>query len=154
MSEQDYENICNFGQFFYPASKHYQLMGRTGNIIVNCDRCQNHNISACIGYGELDLCLKCANIITNDEKPSPLPTKPIIYKPQVMTKMNQTQFEKNREKQIASLYTTMMMQDQFENKHEKQNVSLNSTDNKEPLEMMVQNQFRVNTRMVQSQFKK
>ena len=154
MSEQDYENICNFGQFFYPASKHYQLMGRTGNIIVNCDRCQNHNISACIGYGELDLCLKCANIITNDEKPSPLPTKPIMYKSDVMIKMKQDQFEKNREKQIASLYTTLMIQNQFEKKHEKQNVSLNSTDNKNIQEMIAQTRFGVNTRMVQSQFKK
>ena len=46
------------GTFFYPAWKHY---GRQINVV--CDKCGIHQLTKCIGYLDMDLCLQCANTL-------------------------------------------------------------------------------------------
>ena len=58
-SKHSYSIIAENGTYFFPAWKHY---GRTANVV--CDRCYKSNLSACIGYGEQDLCLTCADQMT------------------------------------------------------------------------------------------
>lgn len=55
-----YQNILEYGTFYYPAFRHYNR-----EVDVVCDRCQTHNLNACIGYGSnQDLCLTCVNELT------------------------------------------------------------------------------------------
>lgn len=92
----DYKEIITNGQFYYPASKHY---ARPCDVV--CDRCQRHNLKACIGYGSMDLCLACANDIANfpfDQSPPPC-LFPV--RDEHVTNMEQGQF------------LTFMLQDQF-----------------------------------------
>jgi hypothetical protein len=49
------EHVLNKGKFYYPASTHYN-----NECTVVCDMCNKKNISACIGHGESDICLLCA----------------------------------------------------------------------------------------------
>lgn len=53
------EKTLRYGEFFYPARKRYP-----GLACVICDFCNTPNISACIGYKQYDLCLRCAHDIT------------------------------------------------------------------------------------------
>lgn len=49
--------IIQNGSFYAPASKNY---GKDrGEITVVCDRCDDKDILACIGYEEYDLCILC-----------------------------------------------------------------------------------------------
>jgi hypothetical protein len=146
MSVDDYENICKLGQFFYPASEHYRVMGRTGNIIVNCDRCRKTRLTSCIGYAEMDLCLLCADVVANSKQSMPIPTKPIMYKPDPTS--SHTTFEplpthgqlkEKREKQLSELFCDL--------KHD-----ITHQDQFEDVTLMVQSQFAPRTRMMQSQY--
>ena len=56
------KNIVKYGQFYYPASKHYIQRDR---VDVQCDKCYRKKLSACIGYSNKDLCLNCAEIVSN-----------------------------------------------------------------------------------------
>ena len=53
------------GSFYCPAYKHYNK-----NVTVTCDRCKKDNLPCCIGYGEMDLCLKCADMIAQSISPA------------------------------------------------------------------------------------
>ena len=57
--------IYKYGKYYNPSKLHYTNVGIDPED-VGCDRCLQENISSCIGWGEYDLCLKCASII--DEK--------------------------------------------------------------------------------------
>lgn len=50
--KQAYKN----GVYYNPAWKHY---GDNANIDVSCDICKKDKISACIGLGKNDICMKC-----------------------------------------------------------------------------------------------
>lgn len=65
-----FDNVVNNGNYFFPAWKHYG----NKNLAVNCDRCNKSNLQACIGYGEIDLCLNCVDILTNNKQ-----IKPIVF---------------------------------------------------------------------------
>lgn len=105
MSFPNYKDITTNGQFYYPAWKHYAR-----KCDVACDRCQRHNLKACIGYGDMDLCLKCADAITSfgplgGPEPSPAPAP--APGPFMVTNMEQKQFQPPIEP------LTFMLQDQF-----------------------------------------
>jgi hypothetical protein len=51
--------IVKNGTFYFPANKRY-----TPTSIVICDRCRTYNISACLNYGDRDLCLCCVQDVT------------------------------------------------------------------------------------------
>lgn len=77
-----YQNILEYGTFYYPAYKHY-------NNVVNviCDRCKTENLQACVGYGaNQDLCLICVNQLTTLKKPIVhigFPAQPSYHKPPI-----------------------------------------------------------------------
>lgn len=56
----DFNEIIRYGTFYFPAYKHYGVKAS-----VRCDRCQRSNLNSCIGYGSKDLCLNCAEIVSN-----------------------------------------------------------------------------------------
>ena len=58
-TSRQFEEILTYGKFYNPGNLHYSKP----NTIVNCDKCRKNNISMCIGYNDLDLCLKCASEI-------------------------------------------------------------------------------------------
>ena len=53
-----YSHIVKYGTYYFPAWKHYNY----GADVV-CDKCLTHNLTACIGYLDQDLCLQCVNDI-------------------------------------------------------------------------------------------
>ena len=60
MSDQKLIAIAKYGTYYYPAHKHYKRI-----VPVVCDSCGAKPLKACIGYGESDLCLTCANTLVN-----------------------------------------------------------------------------------------
>jgi len=56
--EKIYYQVYKYGKYYNPASLHY---GQPGDI--GCDRCLKEDIAACIGWGEVDLCLNCVSEI-------------------------------------------------------------------------------------------
>lgn len=104
MSFTNYKEIVVNGQFYHPAWKHY---ARKCDVV--CDRCQRHNLKACIGYGDMDLCLKCTDSITSF--PAGFGTEPSIPSgpsgPVMVTNMEQKQF------QPPNVPLTYMLQNQF-----------------------------------------
>lgn len=65
-----YHDICTYGTFFNPASRHYGM--HDANVI--CDRCRRQYLDVCIGYGSRDLCLQCVQEVTRQIQ-SPLPRR-------------------------------------------------------------------------------
>jgi hypothetical protein len=57
----NFEEIVLKGKFYFPANLHY-----INNVSVKCDRCQKTDITSCIGYNKMDLCLKCADIVSDN----------------------------------------------------------------------------------------
>lgn len=56
------------GTFYYPAKKRYNNIG-----YISCDRCDQLNINACVGYESVDLCLNCVNFVVElISKPDPI----------------------------------------------------------------------------------
>ena len=51
----DLTSILYNGTFFYPAWRHY---GRQINVV--CNKCGIQQLTKCIGYHDMDLCLQCA----------------------------------------------------------------------------------------------
>jgi len=76
------EHTVAHGKFYYPAWKHY---GRASAAVV-CDSCQRPNLAACIGYDNCDVCLRCADNLTQNQINGGIPAcrSPSSYKPPVM----------------------------------------------------------------------
>ena len=73
-SQQTLENIVKFGVYYFPADKHYY-----SGTIVQCDKCLKSNLRACIGYGNLDLCLNCTDQV--ESRMSRINPPPIHFNP-------------------------------------------------------------------------
>lgn len=56
-------DIINKGTFYNPAHLHYGNEQTT----VCCDVCKTENLKACFGFDKHDICLKCADIITQSK---------------------------------------------------------------------------------------
>jgi hypothetical protein len=52
--EKSYYNVYMHGTYYCPAYKKYNQV-----IEVGCDRCLKNDISVCISFGKIDLCLEC-----------------------------------------------------------------------------------------------
>ena len=52
---QDIDKVRKYGKFYNPAWEHYG----SETIPVYCDNCGRPNLSMCIGWGNLDLCMIC-----------------------------------------------------------------------------------------------
>lgn len=63
-----FTRVIDNGTYYYPAWRHYG----SNHTDVVCDRCLKHNLTACIGYEEQDLCLRCADEITDSNITYPL----------------------------------------------------------------------------------
>jgi hypothetical protein len=50
-----FSQVVRHGSYFFPADKRYGLNG-TG---VDCDRCHDADIVACVSFGDIDLCMVC-----------------------------------------------------------------------------------------------
>lgn len=57
----NYNELLIHGTFYFPAKTHY-----SSNPIatVTCDMCHQTQLRACIGYRDWDVCLTCANTLT------------------------------------------------------------------------------------------
>ncbi|ARF08932.1 hypothetical protein Catovirus_1_982 [Catovirus CTV1] len=60
---KNFEDIIKKGKYYYPANSHYM-----NDTKVICDRCFKNDITSSIGYDQLDLCLQCAEIVSNQMK--------------------------------------------------------------------------------------
>jgi hypothetical protein len=49
----------------YPASRRY-LSALTPNPVVSCDMCQKSQLTICIGYNAIDLCLSCVDVLVEE----------------------------------------------------------------------------------------
>lgn len=90
----DYQLVdtYNNGRYYNPAWKHY------GRGTVNCDRCKASNLKVCIGYKELDLCMRCVEIMSelipnNDEQQVLTKMAQGIYRPETRIMMRQSTYE-------------------------------------------------------------
>lgn len=53
-------NVYKYGKYYNPATLHYvNVNADDTDECVGCDRCMEEDISACIGWGDYDLCLHC-----------------------------------------------------------------------------------------------
>ncbi len=59
------KKICQNGTYYIPAWKHYN--NKQANVV--CDRCKRTKLSACIGYDSYDICLACADKISEQLYP-------------------------------------------------------------------------------------
>jgi hypothetical protein len=57
-----FNKIVDYGTYYFPAWRHY---GNTPKNVI-CDKCLKSNLVSCIGYGQQDLCLQCADRITEN----------------------------------------------------------------------------------------
>lgn len=60
MNQEILRNIVQYGQYYNPASSHYNTVTS-----VICDRCLQNNLTTCIGWDKYDLCLRCVYDMTN-----------------------------------------------------------------------------------------
>lgn len=67
-------DVLKKGMYFYPAYNHY---GKQMN--VKCDRCNKEDLSACIGYKDKDLCMKCVDDLTELESGKHLSNPPVVF---------------------------------------------------------------------------
>jgi len=104
-------NIYNYGTYYNPASKHYNL-GVSTNIV--CDRCQKNYLDISIGWQTFDLCLSCINTISNNINKK---YKAPEYSTVCMTSMAQHQFKHNNNYKTIddNSYKTTMLQRLFRN---------------------------------------
>lgn len=79
----NFENVVRYGYFYYPAHKHYGKF-----VSVRCDRCNKTDLTSCIGYDKMDLCLPCADsvVATRENKQpidwfTPTPALPVVMPP-------------------------------------------------------------------------
>jgi hypothetical protein len=122
-------DICKYGIYYYPATKHYENGGQ-----VSCDRCFKNYIDMSIGWKNYDLCLPCVNEI-NEQLKNRFNTK-------IMTNMMQNQFDLNSSDD--NKIKTKMLQNQFnstEIKTKMQQNQFNSKNENMFMTFMHQDQF-------------
>jgi len=108
MSDKKYNNVIKYGKFYYPATSHYP-----NSLNIQCDRCYKNDLQSCIGYEDIDLCLKCVDLLTNLKNTNQFEIQiPKEYKyltePRYLTRMEQSMF-----KRFNNL--TLMKQNMFNN---------------------------------------
>jgi hypothetical protein len=59
LREYEFRKIVSEGKFYCPSGKHYG--NNTSN--VRCDRCNKHHLHCCVGFGTMDLCMSCVEIV-------------------------------------------------------------------------------------------
>jgi hypothetical protein len=84
----DFTAVVKQGTYYFPATSRYSNMV---NPIVRCDRCQKTNLKACINHGQYDLCLLCADDLTEHVSPPRIDSSDKTD-PNYMTLMRQTIF--------------------------------------------------------------
>lgn len=83
-------DIVKQGKYYFPANQRYGV----GKYVV-CDRCKRHDIPSCIGYGDMDLCLPCAEQVAviikkKESAPDPYELSPFGG---IRTRMATSRFE-------------------------------------------------------------
>jgi len=69
LKKQKMIELAKYGTYYNPA---YQRYGEEGNVF--CDRCKKQDLSVCIGYESLDLCLQCVQeVVDNMNNPGICP---------------------------------------------------------------------------------
>ena len=58
-------DIFNNGIYYNPAHMHYS---NDENVCVTCDMCSTNNLKVAIGWKTYDLCLLCANELSNNSE--------------------------------------------------------------------------------------
>lgn len=111
MTESNKPNLqlaAKEGTYYNPAYTHYVKNDKNDNtIIVSCDRCNRDNLPVCIGFGEVDLCLKCATELTE------ITTSNYIPNSDPVTKMQQDIFRSKTSDFPNENIKTLMAQDMF-----------------------------------------
>jgi len=82
LSSSKIQKILERGKFYYPATAHYPQMA---NCTVNCDYCSCSRLTCCIGYKNMDLCMKCVDRHADVKSgpvatpvPPPLPSSTVV----------------------------------------------------------------------------
>ena len=112
--------VVKNGKMYIPASSHYPHMK---NCNVACDYCQTSRLSTCLGYTDIDLCLKCVQRISetesNKQEQHTMSMKGLLDKSVhgssdssmfVTTNMEQDSVVKKKIKTSPFIATTNMMQ--------------------------------------------
>jgi hypothetical protein len=68
LTPEQIKEVATYGFYYNPSASHYNSVSSNTTNTVNCDCCGKKNILACIGYGEHDLCLLCAYIVTASDE--------------------------------------------------------------------------------------
>ena len=58
-----FHRVLKFGIFYRPAKSHYNFVY---NKIVVCDRCGKMDLKLCVGYANIDLCLSCIDLLSEE----------------------------------------------------------------------------------------
>ena len=152
LTSKDYVNVYKNGNYYCPASSHYDQSPDECN--VSCDRCKRSNLRSCIGWNEIDLCLQCnseieqissRDLLGDDDDMMTLMMQD-LFRPHTLTEMKQEQFRPQT--------LTRMVQEQFRPQQDARY---------EVITYMQQGQFRpqqeprrgggVRTNMMQRQFR-
>lgn len=94
LTELEQKEILKQGRLYYPASSHYNSGG-----VVKCDNCLRNNLSVSIGYGQLDMCLSCTQLISDKLKST---NENDIYTGINITLMEQDMFSSHRSRMFES----------------------------------------------------
>jgi hypothetical protein len=97
------EDIVKNGTYYCPANKHYGFTG-----LVTCDRCQVQGLKVCIGYGQMDLCMRCVDIVAGN-------IRTINVQPMVPQRQHQfvTRMVQNMYRERDDDIVTLMSQNMF-----------------------------------------
>lgn len=63
----NFTEVVQNGKFYCPASLHYNKEPQQVNIV--CDRCRRAALKCSIGYMNVDLCMKCIDIVAEQLPP-------------------------------------------------------------------------------------
>lgn len=91
--DKEIMNAYKFGKYVNPAWSRYN---NPTNVI--CNRCKANSLRVCVGYEEIDLCMKCVDIISETVHASP-PVK--IFMPE-LTLMEQNMFRNEKSSHVNS----------------------------------------------------
>ena len=65
-----HKNVIRNGTHYKPAfSRYTSNPENTRNINVICDSCDKEHLKECVGYKDIDICMKCAGEISRSMKP-------------------------------------------------------------------------------------
>ena len=137
MSDKKYNNVIKYGKFYYPAISHYP-----NSLNIQCDRCYKNDLQSCIGYEDIDLCLKCVDLLINFKNTNHFEIKiPKDYKyltePKYLTRMEQ-----------FALKSSSLLRASYARSLEEQNMFKRFNN----LTLMKQNMFNNLTYMKQNMF--